>query len=168
MNKEENKKEKSKSKPVKKCKSCVKLEQEMNESRAGWQRALADYKNLQREIEEKKSDWVLLSELQILEEFIPVYDNFKKAFYSKRGEVTVEQDNWIKGIEYIMKQFGDILKNHDIKSIETTGKKFDPKYHEAVGQEDSDEEEGVILREVDAGYTMKEKVIKPAKVIVSK
>ena len=64
-----------------------------------WMRAQADYSNLVRETAEKRSEWAAMSEWQILEEFIPVYDNFKKAFSVKEQETwNKEQENWKKGI----------------------------------------------------------------------
>ena len=165
------------------CEKCKKLEVERDEYMAGWQRAQADYHNLQREVEQQKGDWVLWSELRILEEFIPVYDNFKKAFYhanntanSGNGETntpaeTVEKQwqNWKKGIEYIMRQYSDILKAHGVEEIKTVGELFDPAKHEAVGEEESAEiPEHHIAREIEGGYVMKGKVVRVAKVVVVK
>jgi molecular chaperone GrpE len=137
------------------------------EYRLGWQRALADYHNLQKEVAKQKAEWAALSELQILEEFIPVYDHFKKAFaFSGTGDAQFE--NWKKGIGFIMKQFADILKAHSIEEILTVGQQFDPSRHEIVGEEESDKKEHEIIREIDGGYTLKGRVVKVAKVIVSK
>lgn len=150
------------------CDSCEKY-------KYGWARAQADYQNLVRETEEKKKEYMTWSKQMILEDFIPVYDNFKKAFAMEHlpvgkagGTRNKEQENWIKGIEYIMKQYGDILKNHGVVEMKTVGEKFDPAKHEAMQEEESDEEGETILRELDAGYMMGEKVVKAAKVVVSK
>ena len=140
---------------------------EVEEYKQGWMRALADYKNLQREVEARRSEWAMLSAQHILEDFIPIYDNFKKAFRAEVGGEDRKWENWKQGIEYIMKQFADILKAHNVEEIKTVGEKFDPHFHEAIGQED-DGESGTILRELDGGYKMGDKVIKVAKVIVSK
>lgn len=151
------------------CENCDTLAQQMQEYKAGWQRANADYQNLQRETQEKRSEWIRMSELQILEEFIPVYDNFKKAFGHQPAEGEEKKwENWAQGIQYIMKQFGDIIKNHQVEEIKTVGEAFDPHMHDAVGEEESDQPEGMIIREMDAGYTMNGKVVKPAKVIIAK
>jgi molecular chaperone GrpE len=76
--------------------------------------------------------------------------------------------NWIDGIGFIMKQFENVLKNYNVEEIKTIGEMFNPEQHEAIGQEDSDKPEHTILKEVDAGYMMKGKIIKVAKVIVAK
>jgi molecular chaperone GrpE (heat shock protein) len=158
----------------KKCADCEKYKAEADEFKSGWQRALADYKNLQNEITARRSEWVQMSERQILDEFIPVYENFKTAFYhhpelDENDEKHKNFKNWVDGIGYIMKQFAEIFKQHNIEEIKTVGEKFDPNLHEAVGEEEIKEKEaGMILREVSGGYTMGGKVIKPAKVVVSK
>jgi len=63
----------------------------------------------------------------------------------------------------------DILKNYQVEEIKTVGEKFDPRFHEAIGEEESEgSEPGTILKEVEGGYKRGDKVIKPARVIVSK
>ena len=145
----------------KKCKNCEKTD----EYKTGWARAQADYQNLVKETEKNRSEWAQYSERQILEEFIPVYDNFKLAFAVERKE---GDEGWAKGIEYIMKQFGKVLEDHGVIEIRTVGETFDPERHEAVGEEESDEESGKIIKEVMSGYEMRGKVIRVAKVVVSK
>lgn len=149
----------------KKCQNCDELKKECDEYKSGWQRALADYKNLQAEVEKRRGEWAKMSEAQILEEFIPVYDNFKKAFATDGKNA----DSWAQGIEYIKKQFADILKNHGVEEIKTVGEKFDPNLHESVGDEKVEgKEHGEILKEISGGYMVGGKVLKVARVIVSK
>jgi len=173
----ENKKPKHKHSIFNHCKDCEKHHQEAEEFKGGWQRALADYKNLQAEVEKRRSEWVQMSEQQIVEEFLPVYDNFKKAFKNTDDADFYADDadhadvnkmkNWVKGIGFIMKQFEKVLKDHGVEEIQTVGEIFNPELHEAVGEEEG-EEEGKILREVESGYVMKGRVVKPAKVIIAK
>ncbi len=158
------------------CKECEKHQKEAEEYKAGWQRAQADYQNLQKEIEIRRGEWARYSEQQVLEEFIPVYDNFKKAFAVERGTGNGERDNWAKGIEFIMKQFGKVMQDHGVEEIKTVGELFSPEFHEAVGTEGTGlanlsvqpVQEGMIIKEVEAGYVMRGKVIKVAKVVVAK
>lgn len=162
---------------------CLKIsekseEKNVKEYKEGWQRAVADYQNLKKEVERMRSEWGRLSELQILEEFLPVYTNFKKAFSHANGdsnrangEANVVQrfEGWKKGIGYIMKQFGDILKAHGIDEMKVEGEIFDAAKHESVGEEAADGVvAGTILKEVESGYLMNGKVIKPAKVLIAK
>ena len=151
-------------------------EKSTDEYKAGWQRAIADYQNLQKEVERMRAEWVKFSELEIVEEFLPVYINFKKAFNfaineknTANGETDSEHqfDSWKKGIEYIMKQFGDVLKAHGIEEMKVVGELFEATRHESVGEEAVDgTEPGRILREVETGFIMHGKIIKPAKVII--
>ena len=144
-------------------------ESKIADAKNGWQRALADYQNLQKETARRQQEWIKFSEQQILEEFIPVYDHFKTAF-AHHPELNGDQKNiknWIDGIGYIMKQFGEVLKAHGVEEVKTVGEKFDPNLHEAAGEEEG-EESGKILKEVSGGYKMGDKVIKPARVIISK
>lgn len=143
------------------------------EYKIGWQRALADYHNLQKETEKQRGELVRWSKQVIVEDFIPVYDNFKKAFMAvlplPEGEIQRGWEQWKNGIGYIMKQFAEVLKNHGVEEIKTTGEKFDPRLHETVGEETAEgKDPGTILREMDGGYKMGEKVIKVAKVVVVK
>jgi molecular chaperone GrpE len=155
------------------CKNCDDLKTVAEEHKANWQRALADYRNLQKETSSMRSQWAQMSEEQILQNFIPVYENFKKAFsanLAKNNSDSEKQwENWKQGIEYIMKQFGDVLKSYNVQEIKTVGEKFDPHLHEAISEEQAESKEaGIILKEVEGGYKMNEKVIKPARVIISK
>lgn len=137
-----------------------------------WLRAQADYSNLVKETNARRAEWVAYSEAQILEEFLPVYDNLGKALTidltnTDSTDIGKQMESWKKGVGFIQQQFWTVLKNHNIEKIEVIGKQFDPTLHEAVGQEMVEgKKEGEIIREVDPGYTMRGKVIKVAKVIV--
>lgn len=149
-----------------------KLTQECLEYKTGWQRAVADYQNLKKEMESNRQELFQWSEEKILSEFIPVYDNFKKAFdhhpeLDGADEFHKKVQNWVNGIGFIKKQFEDVLKSHGVEEIKTEGK-FDPQFHDAVTEEESELDHGAIVRAVESGYTMKGKVIKVAKVVVSK
>ncbi|MDD2758351.1 MAG: nucleotide exchange factor GrpE [Patescibacteria group bacterium] len=138
------------------------------EYKTNWHRALADYQNLQKETATRRAEWAQMSEQQILEEFIPVYEHLKTAVtcHSREGG---NPDAWMDGVKHVLKQFADILKNHGVEEIKTVGEKFNPELHEAVGHEPSDNaEEDEIIREISGGYTMGGRVIKAAKVIVAK
>lgn len=142
---------------------------ECAEYKQGWQRALADYQNLQKEVAARRVELVRMSELQILEEFIPVYEHLKLAFRLQTSDFSPEQQKWADGIGYIMKQFGEILKAHNVEEIKTVGEKFDARLHEAVSEETAESvESGIIIKEVEGGYKMGDRVIKPAKVIIAK
>lgn len=159
-----------------KCKNCEKLELECAEYKAGWQRALADYKNLQNEVEKRRGEWAQMSGMQILSDFLPVYENMKKAVShapllpeeGTRGGGSNQWEQWKVGVEHIMKQFNDVLKAHGLEEIKTVGEQLDLRFHEAVGEEESDKPAGTIIKEVETGYVMGGRVVKAAKVVVAR
>ena len=151
----------------KSCKKCADLKNECDQYKTGWQRALADYQNLQKEMLARRTEWAQMSEQQILEEFIPVYEHLKMAIGDER--LTNEKNPWLDGVRHVLKQFADIFKSHGVEEIETVGEKFNPELHEAVGHEPMEGAgEDEILREISGGYTMGGRVIKAARVIVAK
>ena len=98
---------------------------------------------------------------------MPVIDNFDRA--AEHVPEAVSKDPWYAGVEGIRKQFADLLGELGIERIESVGEAFDPNRHEAVSHESSDEyDEDVVSKELEAGYTLGDSVIRPAKVIVSK
>lgn len=132
-----------------------------------WIRAQADYQNLQKETSKQRAQWNEYARSEVLEDVIPILENFKKAFAHDATEDKDGFENWKKGIGFIKKQLEDVLAQYDIEMITTVGEVFDPLMHEAVSEKDSDETEGVILEEISGGYKMGERVILPAKVVVS-
>ncbi len=158
----------------KECKDCSANTDKIEEYKKDWQRALADYKNLQKETSERRGEWAQMSKANILEDFIPVYDNFKSAFFHHPqlqvdNEEHKQMKNWIDGVGFIMKQFGDVMKAHGIEEIKTVGEKFDPNMHESMGEEEVEgKEPGIVIKELIGGYKMGGKIIKAAKVTITK
>ena len=123
-------------------------------------RLLADYQNLEKQIIDRvnsRGDKIILDFLTVYEDFIRTKDAYEK----EGGNV----DN----LNGIIKNMESILGNYDVKSIETEGKKFDPKLHEVIQElEDNDHEEGTIVKEIAKGYIIRGEVMKYSKVCVSK
>ena len=123
-------------------------------------RLLADYQNLEKQIIDRvnsRGDKIILDFLTVYEDFIRTKDAYEK----EGGNV----DN----LNGIIKNMESILGNYDVKSIETEGKKFDPKFHEVIQElEDNDHEEGTIVKEIAKGYIIRGEVMKYSKVCVSK
>ncbi len=132
-----------------------------------WLRAVADYQNLKKETVKQKEEWIKFANAGLILELLPVVNHFKEAL--KHIPKEEKELDWVKGIIQIKKQMDDFLAKLDIEEIKTVGEKFDPELHEAVSQKEvEDQEEGMIIEEVQPGYTMNGKVIEAAKVIVSK
>ncbi|MCX6779282.1 MAG: nucleotide exchange factor GrpE [Candidatus Magasanikbacteria bacterium] len=140
-----------------------------------WKRALADYDNLKKSIAREKVEMAQFARGMAAYEFASIYDNFKKAaaHLPEAGEDCEEYKKkigqWAVGIDFIKKQFGETLKQLGLEEIKTAGEKFNPTWHEAAGEEMVEGvEPGLVLKEIEGGYKMGDKVVKAAKVIVSK
>lgn len=130
-------------------------------------RATADYRNLQKESEEKISNMRKFATEQLLQDLCPLVDYFDSAFKAIPAEQQTQP--WIQGVKHIQSYLMQILKQYDVERMETVGKPFDPHLHEAVAEEESSEAAPqTVLKESQAGFTMHGKVIRHAKVIVSK
>ncbi len=151
------------------------LKKKVVELEGKWRRALADYDNLKKETAREKAEMGKFASALAAYEFAAIYDNFKKAagLLPEAGEDLEEYkkkvEQWAVGIEHIKKQFGETLKQLGLEEIKTAGEKFNPVWHEAVGEEAVENvEAGQVLREVEGGYKIGGKVMKAAKVVVSK
>ncbi len=136
-----------------------KVEEKLKEMEHNYKKALADYQNLVKRTALEKAEYVKYANEQLIMEFVPVYDNLKISLEHIGEE---EKENpWVKGIEYVIKMFADLMENNGVKEIKTVGEKFDPHTMEAVeGQGEK------VVKEVSSGYELNGKVIKAAKVIL--
>lgn len=157
--KEPEEKSKKQDKKKDKDKKLKKLEQEREELDKQYRRALADYQNLLKRTGEEKEDLVKYANEGLLKELLPVFDHLKLSLQHISEEN--KNDQWVQGVEYVVKQFREVLEENGVKEIEVEGKEFDPEYMEAVeGEGDT------VKREIKPGYTLNGKVIIPAKVEV--
>ena len=121
----------------------------------------ADFDNYRKFFEKEKEKIIELANENLIKEFLVINDDFEKALQS------IENEKNKKGLELLHKNFLKILENHGVKKIDALGKIFNPYYHEALLREKSDKEDGVILEEIQPGYTLKSKVIRYSKVKVA-
>jgi molecular chaperone GrpE len=138
------------------------LEQKCALFENSWKRALADYQNLQKEVAKERGE---MAQYAVL----PVVDNFKVAMSHMPKSDDKAVVNWAMGVGFIEKQLDEAMKDLGLTPIKTVGEKFDATKHEAVGDEVADgSESGTVLKEVQAGYQINGKVVRPAKVITVK
>lgn len=134
---------------------------------SGWQRARADYSNLKKDYERRQKDIAEFANAAAMSEIIPIYNHFKLAL--RHIPENSKKFDWVKGLDFIQKQFADFLKKFNIIEIKTVGEEFDPNFHEAVECEVKEGcKEGIIYEEITPGYMLGDKVIEPAKVKVGK
>ena len=142
------------------------LESKISELTSGWQRTQADFINYKKQAAEEKSKYCRTANANLIYELLPVLDNFVLA--AKHIPENLKDDNWAQGIKQIEKQFEDILMSVGLEKIESLGQDFNPEFHEAIEEIESDEPEGKIVEETLAGYKFGGEVLRPARVRVSK
>jgi len=141
-----------------------KLQDENSELKDKWQRALADYQNLERRIQTEISQQVSEKTNNLLLNFLNIYEDFLRAENSLSKE-NINTD----GIQAVIKNMENLLSENNIKPIDAVGEIFDPQIHEAVSMvEDDSLDDGTITQEVSKGYVSGKAILKPSKVIVSK
>ncbi|MCX6811275.1 MAG: nucleotide exchange factor GrpE [Candidatus Berkelbacteria bacterium] len=153
-------KKKSKDKEIKK------LKREIKEMKDGWQRTQADFENYRKRTADEINQREMNGRLQVILDLMPVFDNFDRAYKHIPDED--KEKNWVQGIIAIEKQFHSILNNMGIEKYHVAGKKFDPSLAEAAISAKSNKPEGTIIEELEPGYKMGEKIIRYARVKVSK
>lgn len=141
-------------------------QQQRDEYLAGWQRSKADFINHKKEEMERMEMMMKYAKEEMVLKLIPILDNFDLVEKSLSEEEKGEEK--IKGILQIKSQVKEILKMSFVEEINIKETKFDPNFHEAIEQVESDQESGTILEELQKGYLMNGKVIKPSKVKVAK
>lgn len=150
------------------------LQEELEQARSqaaeyleGWQRAQAEFSNYKRRQEAGRAQTAMLANAMLLRKLLPVVDDFERAMATL--PTSLGQLTWCEGVLLIQHKLGALLESEGVKPIRTEGQAFDPRYHEAVTYEEvSDYEEGQIIGEVQRGYTLGERVLRPALVRVAK
>lgn len=140
------------------------LEQQIADLTSALQRERADATNIRRRHEEHTAGLKNIVKASIVRDLLPVIDNFDRAL--KHVPKELEGNDYIKGIEGVVKQFDKTLADMGVEKIETVGKPFDPRYHEAVSMEEGDSDEETVSEELQSGYKVGEDVIRHAMVRV--
>ena len=163
----------------KKLGECEKLK---SEYLAGWQRARADFINYKKEEMERIEQFLKYGEEEFILKILPILDNFNIAARQNftenlNGQEKEKIDKVIQGFLQIKNQFQDFLKEQGIEEIKSVGEKFDPNLHEAAERVESKDssptslpqgESGIIVEEIQKGYTINGRLLRPAKVKVTK
>jgi molecular chaperone GrpE len=138
-----------------------------NEYLEGWQRARADFTNYKKRVEREQSQIYQNAAGSILKRYLGIIDDLERALKSRpqNGDGAA----WAEGIELIYRKLLSILESEGIQPMEAEGKLFDPNLHEAIMSEDSDtHESGQIIEVLQQGYTLGDKVLRPAMVRVAR
>ena len=139
------------------------LEEENQKYQNKLQRLQADFVNYRKRVKKEKAGLSLEAKIELINELLPVIDNFERALASED-----ESSNLREGVEMIYKQLMNTLKQEGLEVIPTVDEEFDHTYHEAIMQvEDTDKDSGIIIEELQKGYMLEGKVIRPAMVKVA-
>ena len=138
---------------------------EKDEYLIGWQRAKADYVNLQKELDLVRLSSSMLAKEKMVKNLLPVLDSFDMAFANKETWEKVDP-NWRTGVEYIFAQFMTGLSDSGIEKIDKAGVPFDPNLHQSIESIPTDDQsrDHTLEKVLQAGYKMGDRVIRPARV----
>ncbi|MBU4304064.1 MAG: nucleotide exchange factor GrpE [Candidatus Omnitrophica bacterium] len=142
-------------------------QKEVQESVDRLLRLQADFENTRKRMERDRSEFIKFADEQVISELIPFVDDFQRAFDA--ADSTKDFNVLHKGVEMILNHLLEFLKRKGVTEIEAAGKPFDPRYHEAMLQVESDDyPENTVIEELQKGYMLNNRVVRTAKVKVSK
>ncbi|MDO8615511.1 MAG: nucleotide exchange factor GrpE [Dehalococcoidia bacterium] len=129
-----------------------------------WRRAEADLQNYKRRAEQERDESRRFSHAALIINLLPILDDFERAFSSL--DMNLAGLTWFDGMRLIYRKLWALLENAGVTPIQSEGQAFDPRYHEAVAHADG--EEGKVISEVQRGYKLHDRVLRPAMVVVGK
>lgn len=135
---------------------------------AGWQRSQADFENYKKREEAKQKDILEFAKEVTIVKLLPILDTLEQGLRHAPSDVN---ENWLKGIEGTLQKLDKTIEEMGVKKIEALGKPFDPNYHEAVREaigEYPDKADGIVVEELQTGYEINGKVIRPSQVVINK
>ncbi|MBO2943282.1 nucleotide exchange factor GrpE [Paenibacillus sp. F411] len=142
------------------------LKAELSEQQQRVLRTQADFDNFRRRTQKEKEELAKYASSKLITELLPVIDNFERAMAA--STVDPESDSLVKGVNMIFRQLEGILNAEGLQPMNSVGQPFNPEFHQAIMQVESEEhEEGVVVEEIQKGYMLKDKVLRPAMVKVS-
>lgn len=140
-----------------------KLTGDLQEKKDRLLRLQADFDNFRRRSAKEREEISAVVTQNFCKDMLPLLDNFERAMAAETKDVEVFQ----KGVEMIFTQFQEVLKKNGLEQIEAVGQKFDPNFHQAVMRvEDPEKEDDTVAQELQKGYMVKGRVIRPSMVQV--
>jgi molecular chaperone GrpE len=157
--------------------AAVKLQADADDATAGLQadldrfrdlalRSQADFENYKKRAAREKEEATKYANSSLLERLLAIIDNFELGLAAAKEQG--ENSPIYSGMVLVQKQLNDLLAENGLQPIEAEGKTFDPNLHEAIAREPNDQlPEGIVLRQARRGYRLKDRLLRPAKVVVS-
>ena len=156
-----------------------KLQVDLESANNNWKRALADFENYKRRKEGENKELVEFAREVTVAKLLPTLDSLEQGIrhmpeYQQSADSNQQTafgdkyQNWQKGMNGIVIQLDKALEELGVRKIDAVGKKFDPHFHEAVREVESEAEDGTVVEELQNGFELNGKVIRPSQVIISK
>lgn len=128
--------------------------------------AVADFDNYRKRVDKEKEDLICFANERLIQEILPILDNLERALSMELSKAGTE--SILEGVRMVSSQLHSVLGACGLKPVEAVGGPFDPRYHEAVGVLPSAEhDEGTVISELQRGYSLKGKVLRPSMVHVA-
>ena len=139
------------------------LEAERDEAIDRWKRAAADLDNFRKRAARERDEYVTFANERLVEELLPILDDLERALAAvgEHEEATVEE-----GVRLVHRSLASLLQRNGVEEISTEGQ-FDPHVHEALLSQPSEAEEGAVIDVVQKGYTLGDRVVRPARVVIA-
>ena len=147
------------------------LEKKIEELNDKLLRSLAENQNLRKIHEKEREDLIKYSSSSFAREILNLADNLERAFALFKDDPKFKSDEFkdtMLGIELIEKELISSFDKNGIKSFESVGKKFDPNFHQALNEVESEQEDGMVINEIQKGYMLNDRLLRPALVSISK
>ena len=165
--KEKTKKKSQKSKDAERSKELDTITLEMEKFRDKYLRQVAEFDNFRKRKEKEVLDSWGLAKADLIKKFIPTLDDLDRTLDA--AKVDENTDALVSGLELVKKAFLKVLEDENVEVIDAVGKEFDPEIHEALLQMEKDGvDSNIVVEETQKGYKLGDRVLRPAKVIVSK
>lgn len=131
-----------------------------------WLRGQAEFANARKRMEKERIELYSMAAGDVIKKLLPVLDDFERALANVPENI--RQNPWLEGIDLVQRKLFTILENFNVAPIEAIGQPFDPNLHEAISQEATDEyQSGHICRELQKGYKISDRVLRPSLVAVA-
>ncbi len=123
----------------------------------------ADFENYKKRVEKEKKNFCDFASQELVKKLLPLLDSFQLALANDK-----DNEEFKKGVELIYSQLWQTLEAEGLSPIDALGKQFDPFFHEALMQEESDKPENIVIEELQKGFMIKDTVLRAAKVKIAK
>lgn len=149
-----------------------KLQIDFENAMNNWKRTAADFENYKKRKEAENKELIEFAREVTVAKLLPTLDSLEQALkHQPRIDIDnfeKQYENWQVGVNGIVMQLDKVLGELGVKKIEAIGKKFDPHIHEAVKEVESEQDDGIIVDELQSGFELNGKVIRPSQVVISK